>query len=122
MGLHRRFTLVARVALTWFTLALAVAVVAPLVQPRATTLVCNAQGELRVLVQTADGWSEPEDDGRLHCTLCLFGSSGAAMASAPANPLTPVAVGLTHGRLQPSWHAAHEARAPLPARGPPLLS
>lgn len=112
----------ARLAAAWFVLALAAGVVSPWVQPQTIVLVCSASGANRFLVQTNDGWSELPSHNVLHCPLCLL--AGGAAARAPVDtagfnlPRQPAAV----GGFVPWFHPIHEARAPLPARGPPSHS
>lgn len=115
--LHR---VLARLVLAWFALALGVAAASPLVQPRGGQLVCSASGAVKFLLDDGEGWSEAATPHQLDCALCL-------LAGAP--PPTPVAgPGPEHAAVQALvWPfrvapAVRHARAPLPARGPPVFS
>lgn len=108
--------------LAWFVLALGVATAAPLLQPTATQIVCSADGQLRVLVPTADGWGEPTPAHALHCPLCLLGTGAAPVHAPPGMGL--VAVHATASLVRPDTAVAarNPSGAPLPARGPPAFS
>ncbi|RCW63114.1 DUF2946 family protein [Pseudorhodoferax soli] len=115
----RRSTLLARLVLAWFVLAMGVAVASPLVQPQAMELVCTASGGVK-LVALGDGGAK--DGAAVHhtldCPMCLAATLPAAPYPAPCAAPQPLA----HA-LQPSVaaHIAALVGAPLPPRGPPSL-
>lgn len=108
-------------ALVWFVLAFGAAVASPLIKPEALTLVCSANGGMKLLASSSDG--DDPDTGQasqsghaLDCPLCLALDVPLVFASVFApfeSPLAP--------QLQPTVvaHLAVVAGAPLPPRGPP---
>ncbi|MCL1960708.1 MAG: hypothetical protein FWG56_02750 [Desulfovibrionaceae bacterium] len=114
--LHRR---IARLALAWFALTLCVAAAAPLAQPRAMQLVCSAAGAVKLLVNTGDGPVEASH-ATLDCALCLLANTPPAHALTALPPAAPSTPGIAAPRLAAPVVA--QARAPLPARGPPAFS
>ena len=116
-ALRRRavFALATFVAMVWVTL------LAPFVHPVAFELVCSAQGS-KIVAHEADG-SEPTghtaDDHAAHCALCLPVAAPPPVRAwhfDAVQPLAHVRQGIPAARL------ASLVGAPLPARGPPLLS
>jgi len=108
-------------ALVWFVLAFGAAVASPLIKPEALTLVCSANGGMKLLASSTDG-DEPStgqanpSGHALDCPLCLALDVPLVFASVFApfeSPLAP--------QLQPRVvaHLAVVAGAPLPPRGPP---
>lgn len=116
-------------ALVWFVLAFGAAVASPLLKPEALTLVCSANGGMKLLANSADSADSDGSDGNdaqpsgqsghaLDCPLCLALDVPLEFASLFApfeSPLAP--------QLQPTVvaHLAVVAGAPLPPRGPPAL-
>jgi len=108
-------------ALVWFVLAFGAAVASPLLKPEALTLVCSANGGMKLLATSADGdGSDAQPSGQsghaLDCPLCLALDVPLVFASLFApfeSPLAP--------QLRPTLvaHLAVVAGAPLPPRGPP---
>lgn len=108
-------------ALVWFVLAFGAAVASPLIKPEALTLVCSANGGMKLLASSPYG--EDQTTGQasqsghaLDCPLCLALDVPLVFASLFApfeSPLAP--------QLQPTVvaHLAVVAGAPLPPRGPP---
>lgn len=113
---HARF--LARLVLAWFVLSLGVAIASPLVQPQSLELICASGGAMKLIVKNADG-SAQERGHTLDCPLC------ASVAAPPpvAGPLTVAPSPLAQA-LQPleAAHIASRTAAPLPPRGPPVLS
>lgn len=110
----------ARLALAWFALTLGVAVAAPMLQPQAVQLVCDAVGGVKLVALQGDGSAGGQVLHGLDCVLCLSG--GAAPAATPLPPTLPPASDCGPGREPGQARAVHQARAPLPARGPPAYS
>ncbi len=104
--------------LVWFALVLGVAAASPLVQPRALQLVCSVEGA--VLVDTGDGTTQASRAHTLDCALCLLanGPPGAA----PLQVLPPAEMATTASAPRVSEPVLALLGAPLPARGPPVLS
>lgn len=97
---------------------------APFVQPLAYAVVCSANGSK--LVATVDahdpGANSAPDTGvdhTAHCPLCLGTGAPPAIVARDAEPAQPLAHVL---RPIPAAHLASLVGAPLPARGPPVLS
>lgn len=105
----------ARLVLACFALTLYVAVVSPIVQPKALGLVCTGTGSVKLV--TIDG---DEGQGAVHtldCLLCL-------PVSLPALPVPhQLVLPVVFPDAQYPFASVHIAAllgAPLPARGPPL--
>lgn len=110
----------ARLALAWFALTLGVAVAAPMLQPQAVQLVCDAVGGVKLVALQGDGSAGGQVLHGLDCVLCLSG--GAAPVATPLPPTLPPASDCGQARKQESAACVQQARAPLPARGPPAYS
>lgn len=116
--LRRSATLV-RLVLAWFVLALGVAVAAPAVQPRAMELVCSAGGGAKlVVVGEAADHDGPASHHSIECPLCLGVTPPPApqRAQGGASPQVQVLQAMAAAPV------AAAAGAPLPPRGPPVLS
>lgn len=116
MHILRTSTLIARLVLAWFVLALGVAAASPAVQPKPMELVCTASGGILMIVIGDDAQTAPPGQHTLDCSLCLnaLGPTTWAIATLPsqqplAHALTPIAAA----------HIAARVGAPLPPRGPP---
>ncbi len=105
-----------RLILGWFALALAVAIVSPIVKPQSFQLLCLGNGGVQLMLLDGSGDQAPAAGHNLDCPLCL--------TVAPPPPVLAL-----HAPAVPSvgaWmrgNAQRIARAPapsLPARGPPL--
>lgn len=114
----------ARLVLAWFVCAIGVAVASPLVRPQSIELICATGGANKLIVKSTSG-AEPSKSGEvrghtLDCPLCA-----AAWVAPPVAVLTPPLApsSLSHA-LQPveSARSAGRVAAPLPPRGPPVLS
>ena len=116
---RRLHHLIARLALAWFALALGVAAASPLVQPRAMQLVCSAAGAVKLLVDSGDGLAEA-GHATLDCALCLLADAPPACPPAALSSMAPDAASAPALALPAPVVA--QARAPLPARGPPAFS
>lgn len=110
----RNATLLARLVLAWFALALGVALAAPVVQAQGLELVCSGGAGMKLVAAGADD-SVPSGH-TLDCPLCL-GLDAPPEAPSGALPRVPVADALRHAAV-PAQRTARAA-APLPARGPP---
>jgi len=110
----RHATVLARLVLAWFALAIGAAVASPVVQPRSIELLCTGTGAMKLLVKGAEGQPAPAGHS-LDCPLC-----GAATAPPPVVRTGAVAVPLAQQPQQvPTGRMALRSGAPLPARGPP---
>jgi len=111
----RQARFLARLVLAWFVLAIGVAVASPVVQPKATQLVCSG-GTMKLLV-LGDG-DDPASSLTLDCPLCATPAGPPPVVAA-----TGVQVGLSYSvQPVPAARLAARTAAPLPARGPPSLS
>ena len=112
----RTASMLARLVLAWFILALGVAVASPIVHPKTMELVCSAGGSMKMVVTNDDSQRAATGPHTLDCALCLATSAPLPQAGAPFEPPHPLAPALT-----PSFvaHIAALVGAPLPARGPP---
>ncbi|WP_428002469.1 hypothetical protein [Acidovorax sp.] len=115
----RTSSLLARLILAWFVLAMGVAVASPIVHPRALQLVCTTGSSVKLVVVNADGDAAGLGHHTLDCALCLGASAPPPAAQAHAAYSEPLA----HA-LKPIAAATIAALvgAPLPARGPPTLA
>lgn len=113
----RTASMLARLVLAWFVLALGVAVASPIVHPRTMELVCSAGGSMQMVVTSDDSQRSATGPHTLDCALCLAISAPLPQAGTPFESPHPLADALT-----PSFVARIAALvgAPLPARGPPL--
>ncbi|KQP43703.1 DUF2946 family protein [Pseudorhodoferax sp. Leaf274] len=120
MHLLRRSTLLARLVLAWFVLAVGVAVASPMVQPQAMELVCSASGGVKLIPLGSAG---EQDAAAVHhtldCPMCLAATLPPAPHRADCAPPQPLAHAL---RPAVAAHIAALAGAPLPPRGPPSLA
>jgi hypothetical protein len=108
-----------RLVLAWFVLSLGVAIASPVVQPQPMQLVCSAAGAIKVMVQTDDGVREL-GASHLDCPMCML---TVAPPPAAASADLPRILPLGHAvQSIPAARIAAATAAPLPARGPPLLS
>ena len=115
-------SLAARV-LASFVAAIAVALLAPFVHPVAFALVCSAQGS-KLIVQgdvDADHGAGPSsgDDHAAHCPLCM--PMGAPPSTIVPDFTPPQVLAFVQQSI-PAARLASLVGAPLPARGPPVLS
>jgi hypothetical protein len=114
--------LIARFVLAWFALYLGAAVASPLVHPSDSfELVCSGAGTAKLIKKSDSGDSGTAvHAGSMDCPLCAPGGapppSVPAMVVAPTQPLAHVL------RPIPAARIAAITAAPLPARGPPLVS
>ena len=110
-------SMLARLVLAWFILALGVAVASPIVHPKTMELVCSAGGSMKMVVTSDDSQRSATGPHTLDCALCLVTSVPMPQAGTTCAPPHPLAHALT-----PSFaaHIAALVGAPLPARGPPL--
>ncbi len=118
-GNARRKSLRSRgvIALAAFVAAVVVTLLAPFVHPVADALVCSAQG-IKVVEQ--GGLPSPAHDHAAHCPLCMPAGAPPPTAFATDIPSLPtpsfVAVAM------PVARRTTPVGAPLPPRGPPLVS
>jgi hypothetical protein len=119
MQLLRRSTLLARLVLAWFVLAMGVAIASPIVQPQAMELVCTASGGVKLVALGDDAQDGAAVHHTLDCPMCLAATLPLAPHKAPCASPQPLA----HA-LQPlvAAHIAALVGAPLPPRGPPSLA
>ena len=122
-SVRRRASLV----LLSFLATVFVTVLAPFVQPVSYELLCSASGHKLVALTSdhdvVDASGVPgsglHDDGSGHCPLCMPAAPPPALVAWDFVPVQPLA----HVRESiPAARLASLVGAPLPARGPPLLS
>ncbi len=110
-----RMNRLARLALAWFALTLAVAGLSPIVHPKPMQLVCAAD-EAYFVTENGEKFGESLHHHTLDCAMCL-----AVMLPTPfAHVFEPSPV--PQGQLialKPAPRTASLAGPPLPARGPP---
>ncbi|WP_028601007.1 DUF2946 family protein [Ottowia thiooxydans] len=118
MHLLRTSSILTRLVLAWFLLMIGVATASPIVQPKATEIVCSAGGVMKIVFQNDDGQVTSNGQHTLDCSLCLAPTlplaqqrTLQALPSAPSHALKP--------ELEAPVAAA--VGAPLPPRGPPVL-
>lgn len=114
----RTSSLLARLVLAWFVLAMGVAGASPLVHPQALEIVCAAGGSMKVIVVGDDGQALEASPHTLDCSLCL----AATVPPPEAHTALVLPQPLAHA-LKPevAAHIAALVGAPLPARGPPFF-
>ncbi|HVR54712.1 MAG TPA: DUF2946 family protein [Pseudorhodoferax sp.] len=116
----RRSTTLVRLVLAWFVLALGVAIAAPAVQPQAMELICSASGGAKLIVVGEEGGQDSAAGHHaIECPMCLAVVLPPAPHGARAAPQQPLAHAL---RPLGAAHIAALVGAPLPPRGPPVLS
>lgn len=104
-----------RMALLWFSLATAVAVAAPIVQPKTLQLLCSENASVWVMID-ADGQAVELGSHSLDCPLCLSALPPPAQVPTAAVTPAPIPHALTPGY---EAHIAALVGAPMPPRGPP---
>ena len=108
-----------------FFAALCVTLLAPFVHPVTYELVCSAKGSR--LVATTDPAAADErgaqhdahEDHAAHCPLCMPVAAPPTVVAWDFTPVQPLAHAL---QAIPAARLAGLVGAPLPARGPPVLS
>lgn len=113
----RQSRLVARFALVWFVLSMAVAVAAPVVQPQASMLVCSASGSL-VLADSGSDEGVVASSHTLNCVMCL---SLYATPPAPVDLAGLPRAAAVHGPSHALVPVVPRSDARLAARAPPAL-
>ncbi|MEO8936614.1 MAG: DUF2946 family protein [Burkholderiaceae bacterium] len=111
------------IALTLFVMALGVMILAPLLRPATLERICSVQGS-RFVDLSGTGSAEGaghigHGDASAHCPLCMPAGlvpDAIVWDFKPLQPLAFVRQGIPAARL------ASLVGAPLPARGPPLLT
>ncbi|MEQ6434043.1 DUF2946 family protein [Comamonas sp. w2-DMI] len=115
-----------RLVLAWFALTMGATIAAPFVHPQSMELVCSASGEVKWVQVGTDADADGSQDAmgashhHIDCALCL-----SVIAPPPLllQGLSASQQSLSYAlRPVPAAHIASVTRAPLPARGPPLLS
>jgi len=105
--------------LLWFALSMVAAIASPVVHPQAMELVCSDAAAVKVIVYTQDGAQEM-GAGQMDCPLCAM--VGAPPPAPQAGVLPAFQVPRHAPRHLRVGRVALVAAAPLPARGPPVLS
>lgn len=114
----RNARVLARFVLVWFAMVVGVAIASPLVKPQALQWVCSGAGLVKLL-PSGDGEGDLVREHTLDCPLCA--SSGALPPTHHACVVQPREA-LTAVFLARPTHAALRTTAPLPPRGPPVIS
>ena len=108
----------ARLALAWFALSIGVAVASPLVSPQAVELICAGSGAIKLVAKSDEGVRETPSH-TLDCPLCVHVGAPPPILQARLPEVHPLA----HALLPiPAAHIAARTAAPLPPRGPPVIS
>ena len=111
----RRTTSLARWVLLGCMLSLGVAIASPIVNPKATQLICSASGGMKIIVTTADGSSEVASQS-MDCPLCVSIIAPPPVLKSGFESVLPLSYAL---QPIPAAILAQRTAAPLPARGPP---
>lgn len=111
----RTSTLLARLVMVWFVLALGVAIASPIVHPQSMEVVCSAGGAMKLVATGEDGQAATSMH-TLDCALCLVTGAPGPRAVSPPHMPQPLAHAL---RPIAAAHIAALVGAPLPPRGPP---
>jgi len=111
----RNASLLARLVLAWFALAIGVAVASPVVKPQGLELLCTGTGAMKLLVAGDDG-GKPAGPHTLDCPLCASFDAPAFPARLVSPPALRFEQSVQHAR---TTRVAAVMAAPLPARGPP---
>jgi len=108
----------ARLALAWFALSIGVAVASPLVSPQAVELICAGSGAIKLVAKSDEGARETPSH-TLDCPLCVHVGAPPPISQTRLPEVHPLA----HALLPiPAAHIAARTAAPLPPRGPPVIS
>ena len=114
----RTLSILTRLVLAWFMLMLGVATASPIVQPRASEIVCTAGGAMKVVFLDDENLAASDVQHTLDCSLCL----GPALPLPPRNVVRTSTPAPSHLlRPEVAEPVAALAGAPLPPRGPPTL-
>ena len=90
----------------------------PLVQPKPVELICLGSGAVKLVVKTDDG-AKDMPSHTLDCPLCVHVGAPPPILQARLPEVHPLA----HALLPiPAAHIAARTAAPLPPRGPPVIS
>lgn len=120
MHILRSSLTLARLVLAWFVLTLGVATAAPLLHPVTMTVVCAESGTKMVMVDADGAPVTAHGSGHtLDCPMCLPAALPAGFVASDMPSLTAQACAI-HPFV--SAHVAALVGAPLPPRGPPVLS
>ena len=114
----RTARLIARWVLMWFALSLGAAIASPLINPRATEMVCTGAGLMKLVVQTDDGATELVGLS-LDCPLCANLSAPPPMLVWGVEPPFDLAFSLLPLEVA---RIASLLRGPWQARAPPNIS
>ncbi len=112
----RNCLMLPRLALAWFMLALAMAVVSPIVHPRSLEVVCTGNGSMQVVVLDDEGQASAGTHHSLDCPLCLVVTPALLHPSPEFEQPQPLGLAV---RPVESARIAALVGAPLPPRGPP---
>ena len=108
----------ARLVLAWFVLSIGGAVASPLVHPKPVELICLGSGAVKLVVKTDDG-AQDMPSHTLDCPLCVHIGAPPPILQTRLPEVHPLA----HALLPiPAAHIAARTAAPLPPRGPPVIS
>lgn len=113
----RNASILVRLVLAWFVVALGAAVAAPAAQPAGAAQWICAGGVLK-LVPSDDPDVSPQLQAGLDCPLCAPAGAPPAHAGWDGLRVPPVAAAPLQASQVP---APAPLAGPLPARGPPLL-
>jgi hypothetical protein len=109
-----------RLVLAWFALSIFAAIASPVIHPQSMELICSSgSGAVKVLIKTEDGVQKLSTH-TLDCPLCISAGAPPPMEVHFNAELVQRAPYLlqTNSSAKTVWLTG----APLPARGPPVLS
>lgn len=113
----RQLRFLARFVLAWFVLFVGASVASPALTPGSVQVVCSAGGVMKLVVQQDEDALAGVVPG-MDCPLCAPVLPPPNVRSDPLEPPCALAHAL---EPVPAARIAWLTRAPLPARGPPLV-
>jgi len=111
----RRAHRLARLLLAWFTLALGVAVAAPVLHPQRMELVCSGSGSATLIVSDEDGGTAQVHRHSQDCSLCVLAAAPPRSIEFTVHQLPPPAAPVF---FEPA-PVAVSSPSPFEARAPP---
>lgn len=117
MQLLRSSSLLARLVLAWFVMAMGVAIASPIANPKSMELLCSASGNMKLIVIGEDGTELSQRT--LDCPMCMAITLPPDVITPRFEHPQPLAHALTRVAVA---HIASAVGAPLPPRGPPTIT
>jgi hypothetical protein len=110
----------ARFVLVWFALFIGVAIATSIVKPQALHLICSGTGVIKLLPSNGGDPAQTSAHHTLDCPFCPGNSAPPPAAVHLVTQTIQMPTGVRQST--PATHIAPTTAAPLPARGPPVLS